>query len=178
VRVGGAAAVPRLDEVLDRWPEIRFNIDVKADDVVAPAVAAIEAAGARDRVLLASFSDRRMRLARQLAGPRVATSLAQKETARLWLASRWGGRVRLPAGAVAAQVPPVFRRLRVVDRRFIASCHAHGLQVHVWTVDDPAEMEGFLEAGVDGIMTDRIDVLREVFLRRGLWTEAEGLDHP
>jgi glycerophosphoryl diester phosphodiesterase len=178
VRVGGAAAIPRLDEVLERWPEVRFNIDVKADDAVGPTVAAVDAAGARDRVLLASFSDRRMRLARQLAGPRVATSLAQRETARLWLASRWGGRARLPESAVAVQVPPHFRRLRVVDRRFIAHSHAHGLQVHVWTVDDPAEMEGFLELGVDGIMTDRIDVLREVFLRRGLWTEAEGLDHP
>lgn len=178
VRVGGAAAVPRLDEVLDGWPEIRFNIDIKADAAVAPTVAAVESAAARDRVLLASFSDRRLRLARQLAGPRVATSLAQREVVRLWLASRWGRRVRLPVGAVAVQVPVRYRGLRVVDRRMLAHSHAHGLQVHVWTVDDPAEMEGLLDLGVDGIMTDRIDVLREVFLQRGLWTEAEGLDHP
>jgi glycerophosphoryl diester phosphodiesterase len=70
---------------------------------------------------------------------------------------------------VAVQVPVVQSRIRVVDRRFVAHAHRLGLQVHVWVVDDPAEMAGLLDLGVDGIMTDRITVLREVFLSRGLW---------
>ncbi|WP_244871701.1 glycerophosphodiester phosphodiesterase [Catellatospora sp. TT07R-123] len=173
VRVGGAAAVPRLDEVLDAWPEIRFNIDVKDDRAVEPTVAVVRARATPDQVLLASFSDARLRRVRELAGPAYATSLAQKETARLWLASRFGGRVKLPPSVVAAQVPVRFGAVRVVDRRFVAHAHRLGLQVHVWTIDDPAEMAGLLDLGVDGIMTDRIDVLREVFVDRGLWK-----DHP
>lgn len=173
VRVGGAAVVPRLDEVLDAWPEIRFKIDVKADAAVEPTVAVVHDRAAPEQVLLAAFSDTRLRRLRELAGPAYATSLAQRETARLWLASRVRRRLALPPSAVAAQVPIMFGRVRVVDRRFVSHAHALGLQVHVWTVDDPAVMEGLLDLGVDGIMTDRIDVLREVFTHRGLWKDRE-----
>ena len=189
VRVGGAAAVPRLDEVLDAWPQVRFNIDVKADAAAGPAVQAVQRAGAEDRVLLASFFDARLARLRTLAGPRVATSLGRRSVARLWLASRvpdlngparkvgparesgparagWRGRM---AGIAAAQVPPGRGRLTIVDRRFIDRAHRLGLQVHVWTIDDPDEMRRLLDLGVDGIMTDRVEVLRKVYADRGLW---------
>ncbi|GAB3807093.1 hypothetical protein GCM10027605_36670 [Micromonospora zhanjiangensis] len=78
VRVGGAAAVPRLDEVLGAWSDIRFNIDVKADGGIVPTVRTVERAGAGDRVLLASFSDTRLARLRVLAGPKVATSLGMR----------------------------------------------------------------------------------------------------
>lgn len=169
VRVGGAAAVPRLDDVLAAWPDVRFNIDVKADGVVGPAVAAVRSGGAGERVLLASFSDRRLAAVRELAGPSVATSLGQRGVARLRLASLPGLRLRLPSSVVAAQVPVRSGPVPVVDRRFVAYAHRLGLQVHVWTIDDPAEMDRLLDLGVDGIMTDRPEVLRDVFVRRGLW---------
>lgn len=70
---------------------------------------------------------------------------------------------------VAAQVPVRYGPLRVVDRRFVGRAHRLGLQVHVWTVDDPAVMHGLLDLGVDGIMTDHPEVLREVYLSRGVW---------
>jgi glycerophosphoryl diester phosphodiesterase len=169
VRVGGAAAIPRLDEVLDAWPEIRFNIDVKAGAGAAPTVDAVRRAGALDRVLLASFSDARLALLRRLAGPAVATSLGMRAVAALRLASLARTPLRLPASAVAAQVPVRHGRLRVVDRAFLARAHRLGLQVHVWTVDDPAEMNRLLDLGADGIMTDRVEVLRDVYAARGLW---------
>lgn len=169
VPLKGGGQIPKLADVLSRWPQIKFNIDVKSDAAVEPTVAAVEQAGAARRVLLASFSDTRLARIRALTGETVATSLAQNQVRRLWLASRIGWRVRLPACAVAVQVPVRHGRLRVVDRRFVAHAHSLGLQVHVWTVDDPAEMAGLLDLGVDGIMTDRIEVLREVFLERGLW---------
>jgi glycerophosphoryl diester phosphodiesterase len=71
---------------------------------------------------------------------------------------------------VAAQVPPRHGRLPVVDRRFLARAHGLGLQVHVWTIDDPAEMGRLLDLGVDGIMTDRPEVLRAVYESRGAWS--------
>jgi glycerophosphoryl diester phosphodiesterase len=161
--------VPRLDAVLARWPEIKFNIDVKSDAAVQPTLEAVDRAGAAGRVLLASFSDARIRRIRALSSGTIATSLAQNEVARLWLASRMRARMRVPESVVAVQVPVRHGPLRVVDRRFLTMSHRLGLQVHVWTIDDLTEMAGLLDLGVDGIMTDRIEVLREVFLERGLW---------
>jgi glycerophosphoryl diester phosphodiesterase len=168
VRIGGAAAVPRLDEVLEAWPHIRFNIDVKADAGAAPTVEAVRRAGAGARVLLASFSDARLTRIRALAGPDVATSIGLRSAVRLRLASLTGMPVRLPGSAVAVQVPVRRGAVPVVDRRFLALTHRLGRQVHVWTIDDPAEMHRLLDLGVDGIMTDRVEVLRDVYAARGL----------
>jgi glycerophosphoryl diester phosphodiesterase len=99
----------------------------------------------------------------------VATSLGQRAVARLRLASLTGGRIRLPASAVAVQVPTHAYRLPVVDTRFVRHAHRLGLQVHVWTIDDPTDMHDLLNLGVDGIMTDHIEVLRDVYLSRGCW---------
>jgi len=169
VRVGGASLVPRLDEMLNAWPEVRFNIDVKSDAVVEPAVAAVRHTGAEDRVLLASFSDARLARARTLAGPRVATSLGMRSVAQLRIASTAGLPLRPPPSAAAAQIPVRHGRVTVLTPRFLTYLHRLGLAVHVWTVDDPEEMERLLDMGVDGIMTDRIDVLRDVYTARGHW---------
>ncbi|WP_319462074.1 glycerophosphodiester phosphodiesterase [Micromonospora sp. RTP1Z1] len=169
VRVGGAAVVPRLDEVLAAWPEVRFNIDVKADGGVEPTIATVTRAGAGGRVLLASFSDARLTRLRALAGPKVATSLGMRGVARLRMASLHGRSLRLPPSVVAAQVPVRYGRIPVVDRRFLAYCHRIGLQVHVWTIDEPADMHDLLDLGVDGIMTDHVGVLRDVYRSRGHW---------
>lgn len=169
VRIGGAGAVPRLDEILDAWPKIRFNIDVKADAGAEPTVAAVRRAGAADRVLLASFSDARLTRIRALAGPAIATSLGMRTVIRLRLASPLGLPLRMPSSALAAQVPVEHGPVTVVNPRFLALAHRLGLQVHVWTIDDPAEMNRLLDLGVDGIMTDRLEVLRDVFTARGLW---------
>jgi glycerophosphoryl diester phosphodiesterase len=132
-------------------------------------VEAIRRSGAADRVLLASFSDARLATLRRLAGPAVATSLGMRAVARLRLVSLYGGRVRLPVSAVAAQVPVSHGRFPVVDRRFLRCCHRSGLQVHVWTVDSPAEIDRLLDLGVDGIMTDDLTALRDTYAARGKW---------
>jgi glycerophosphoryl diester phosphodiesterase len=171
IRSGGEPVVPRLDAVLDAWPDVRFNIDVKSDDAVAPVVDLVRRAGAVPRVLLAAFSDARTARMRAALGPDLATSLGQRGVAALWLASRLGrGGARATRGLAAAQVPPRSGRVTVVDRRFVAHAHRLGLQVHVWTIDEPAQMHHLLDLGVDGIMTDHITVLREVYRSRGCWT--------
>jgi glycerophosphoryl diester phosphodiesterase len=169
LRVGGAAAIPRLDETLDAWPEIHFNIDVKAVAAAAPAVDAVRSTAAFPRVLLASFSDDRLNAVRSLAGPDVATSMGMRSVAALRLTSWARLPVRLHPSVVAVQIPVRYGRIRLVDRSLLRKAHAIGLAVHVWTIDEPAEIHRLLDLGVDGIMTDRIDVLRDVYLERGLW---------
>jgi glycerophosphoryl diester phosphodiesterase len=169
LRVGGAAAVPRLDEVVDAWPQVRFNIDAKDDLAVGPVVDVVRRCHAEERVLLASFSDARLARMRKAAGASVATSLGMRGVASVWAGARTRVKRRLPGNVVAAQVPVRYGRLQVITPSFVRYCHRLGLQVHAWTIDDPTEMHYLLDLGVDGIMTDRIEVLRDVFIARGHW---------
>jgi glycerophosphoryl diester phosphodiesterase len=170
LRANGESLVPRLVDVLESWPECRLNIDMKADSAVDPTIESIWKVGARDRVLLASFNDRRIQWARRICGPRQATSMGQREVARLRIASLHGRHLAgFVPGVPAVQVPVRYRRIRVVDARFVNHAHRLGMQVHVWTIDDPAEIHELLDLGVDGIMTDRVEVLRDVLIARGTW---------
>ncbi len=170
VRVGGAPVVPRLDELLAAWPDRFFNIDMKADAVVEPAIEVIRKAGVLDRVLLTSFRDHRIARARAALGPDLATGIGAGGVTRFYLASRtgFGGRAAV-ACATAVQMPIGRGRVRLVDRRLVRYAHRLGLAVHVWTVDEADDIRGLLDVGVDGIMTDQIDVLRDVYTERGLW---------
>lgn len=169
VRLAGREPIPRLHDVLMALPEARFNIDVKSDAAVEPTLAVLRAAGGVDRVCLASFSGARLRLIRALC-PEVATSLSPAEVALLRLAPvRALQSVGARRGAVCVQVPVRRGRLKVVTQGFLRRAHRLGLQVHVWTVDDPDEMRWLLGIGVDGLVTDRPDVLRDVLTERGAW---------
>ncbi len=159
--------IPLLEDLLGTWPDLRVNIDLKHDASVAPLVDVIERTAAHDRVCAASFSGRRLARFRQLSGGRVCTAIAPGEIARLRAAG-----FRAPSGRFAgacAQVPVRQGPVLILDRRFVDTAHRHGLPVHVWTIDDPAEMERLLDLDVDGIMTDRPSVLKEVLVRRGVW---------
>ncbi len=166
-RVDGHA-IPLLADILDAWPDARVNVDAKHDAAVAPLVEVIRRLAAHDRVCVAAFSDRRLARFRRLTDGGVCTAAGPGGIARLRLAS-FG-----PPGrrqAACAQVPVHFGRVRIVDPSFIGACHRRGLQVHVWTVDEAAEMERLLDLGVDGIMTDHPAVLKEVLSARGQWTD-------
>ncbi len=169
--VDGREPIPRLNELLAAWPELRINIDPKQDNAVDPLVAALRAHDAIDRVCIGSFSDARVRRIRAALGPRVCTSGGPKEIARIYLASRTSvARLRPPDGVHCAQVPVRQWPIPLVDERFVAYCHRHGLHVHVWTIDDASEMERLLDLGVDGLMTDRPIILKQVLQRRNAWT--------
>jgi glycerophosphoryl diester phosphodiesterase len=166
-RIGGEEAPVRLDELLEAYPDVRVNIDAKEDAVVEALARVVERAGAVDRVCMASFSDARLARLRALLGPRLCTSAGPRGVARLRLAAT-GAPVRAP-GIPCVQVPTRARGLRLVDRRFVTTAHRAGIAVHVWTIDDADEMGRLLDLGVDGIMTDRPDVLRDVLVARGQW---------
>jgi glycerophosphoryl diester phosphodiesterase len=178
VRVGGVEHVPRLDEVLGTWPGLRVNIDVKDWTAVAPLAEVIARTGAVDRVCVSSFDDRRSAAVRGLLGStlaaRLATSPGQWGVARWRLASLLPGglgarrAVRDGSPAVAVQVPAGAGPLRVVTQRSVRVAHANGLQVHVWTVNEAAQMHQLLDLGVDGLITDRSDTLLDVLRERAV----------
>ncbi|WP_329189177.1 glycerophosphodiester phosphodiesterase [Streptomyces sp. NBC_01428] len=167
-RVAGSEPVPLFEELLETFPEVRWNVDVKAEPALLPLLDLIGRADAWDRVCVGSFSEARVVRAQHLAGPRLATSFGTRGVLNLRLRS-WGVPAAVRRSAIAAQVPEAQSGVPVVDRRFVRAAHARGLQVHVWTVNEPQRMHRLLDLGVDGIMTDHIDTLRKVLEDRGSW---------
>jgi glycerophosphoryl diester phosphodiesterase len=180
-RIRGREPIPLLEDVLAAFGDCEINIDVKAGSGVGPTLDALRRTQSWHRVRLASFSHRRLQALRAAAGPRVATALSPQEIVELrlsarWPTPRWDGRDR--AGSLArvggmprqaAQVPSAAGLLTIVDRRFVEDAHHAGVDVHVWTVNRRAQMIRLLDLGVDGIITDRADVLRDVLQERGQW---------
>jgi len=167
-RVDGREPIPLLEDLLTAWPDVRVNIDPKHDGAAEPLAAAIVRTRSVDRVCVGAFSDRRIGVVRSLVGPALCTSMGPREVAQLVSASRGlpgGGRLRSPC----AQVPPNQGRVPLVTARLVETAHRLGVQVHVWTIDDGDEMARLLDLGVDGIMTDRPQVLKDVLTARGEW---------
>ena len=166
-RVQGTEPVPLLEDLLGLWPDVRVNIDPKHDAAVDPLVDVIRRTGSLDRVCIGAFSDRRLARIRGLLGPRLCTSMGPRQVARLLATSRG-----LPVGrftAACIQVPARRGPVPLVTKRFLEAAHHRNLPVHVWTINDPDEMRQLLDLGVDGIMTDAPDVLKQVLDERAVW---------
>ncbi len=172
--VAGTDPIMRLDELLEELPHTRINIDPKSDAAIGPLAEVIRRTGAVERVCVCSFSDYRTRQVRSRIEGHLCTGAGPRGVARLITA---GALARLPqpksfAGSFdfqVAQVPVKLRGLPVVRPKFLAAAKWLGVAVHVWTIDSAAEMQRLLDMGVDGIMTDRPSVLREVMIKRGHW---------
>ena len=169
-RVDGREPIPLLEELLGAWPDVRVNIDAKRDETVEPLAAALRRLGAVERVCVGAFSGSRLAKIRRLLGPSLCTSMSPAEVVRLRVGSLVPRGAALARSAAACvQVPVRQGPLPILDHRTLALSHELGLPVHVWTIDDPVEMGRLLDLGVDGIMTDRPAVLKDVMTVRGLW---------
>lgn len=172
-RIGADERVPLLTDVLDAWPGARLNIDLKAPGTALPLWRLVEERGLHDQVCVGSFSQRSISEFRRLSRGTVATAAAQAGTALARFAPRvLTALLRTPADVF--QVPPTVtlrgRVVPVVTPRLVQAAHRYGKQVHVWTIDDASEMHRLLDLGVDGLVSDRIDVLKDVLVERGSWT--------
>jgi glycerophosphoryl diester phosphodiesterase len=170
-RVGESDPIPRLDEVLAAWPQLRWNIDAKAESVVGPLVETLARTRTAGRVCLASFRDRRVRRLQAAVGPDVCSAPGSAAVAALRLGSLAPRLIpsRRPTTFGAVQVPIRWAGVPIVDERFVDLVHRRGLALHVWTVDEESAMEGLIDLGADGIMTDHPARLRRVLERRGCW---------
>jgi glycerophosphoryl diester phosphodiesterase len=160
----------RLEALYEAFPDARLNIDVKSDDAVEATCAVVRAQDAIGRTCLSAFSHARLARIRAIL-PDVTTSASAREVTatRLLPLPLLRGSAR-PRGQ-CLQVPVRRGPIEVVTPRFVRRAHAMGLQVHVWTVDEAAEIHRLLDLGVDGIITDRTDVLKDVLVARGSWKD-------
>jgi glycerophosphoryl diester phosphodiesterase len=165
--------IPKLEDILGTWPALCWNIDVKRPEATHEVVEAIRRTASAGRVLVTSFSGRRVARLRAALKDEVATGAGRPAIAALVLAGRLG-LAPIRTRAVAAQVPVRYLGARVVDKAFVRACHRAGAQVHVWTVDEEGEMARLLDLGVDGVMTDRPTVLKGLMAKRGQWASGSG----
>ncbi len=168
--VDGREPIPLLEDLLGSFPEARLNIDCKTDAAEEALARTIERTSSIHRVCVGAFSAARLRRLRARLGEALCTSLGPSEVVRWLTASTTGPRSLMPA-VPCAQVPTTQSGIPVVTERTVAVAHAHGMAVHVWTIDDETEMRRLLDLGVDGIMTDRPAVLKDVLVSRGEWTD-------
>jgi glycerophosphoryl diester phosphodiesterase len=167
--VAGREPIPLLADLLEHFGQARFNVDLKSDDAVRPLADLVERTRAHDRVCVGAFSERRLAAFRRLVTRPVATAYGPVGVTFARYAPGHLAWRLLQGRGDALQVPHRHRGLRIVTPGFVARAHAAGRPVHVWVVDDPQEMELLLDLGVDGLFTDRTDLLREVLTRRGQW---------
>ena len=167
-RVGGEP-IPLLEDVLGTWPEARVYIDAKDAGAIEPLLQAVDRTGAHDRVCVGAFSSLRAHQLRRLSARRICTWAGKSGIVRLRLGSLGAPALPFAPMAGSIQVPVRYGPVPLVDGRFLAEARARGIAVHVFTVDDPAEMARLLDLGVDGILSNRPTVLRDVFRARGIW---------
>ncbi len=169
-RISDRERIPTLASLFERFPDVCFNIDIKSETAINPLVDLIRLMNAYDRVCVASFSGKRMTTFRSRMDREVATAFGPAAVALARFSPRGLVADRMLRGrGHAFQVPHGRGRVVVVTEAFVAKAHAAGRPVHVWTVDDPAEMNHLLDLGVDGLITDRTDLLRDVLQQRGQW---------
>ncbi|MFF2346682.1 glycerophosphodiester phosphodiesterase [Pseudarthrobacter sp. NPDC058119] len=184
-RINGREPIPTFDELVSQLPDAHLNLDVKDWRSVQSTAAAIERHQVHHRVLVTSFSDRRRRAVLKLLSRPVASSAGVASNALFTLLGPMLPRPvfhrlmrRVLRDVHALQVPVRYGRVPVVTPGFIRRAHDLGLVVHVWTINDAGEMHRLLQLGVDGIVTDRADLLRDVLRTRGQWPAGPGGDRP
>lgn len=170
-RIAGTEPIPQVEELLGAWPDVRFNIDVKDMPAARPLAEVIRRTAAWDRVCITSFSAARLRATRELLDRPVC--MATSPVGAAALRSGLPGKVLAQAFARrsvrCAQLP-----IRMATGPLIRRAHDAGLVVHVWTVNDAETMSALLDLGVDGIMTDQTELLREVMISRDQWHPRAG----
>lgn len=157
---GAGLRIPTLEELAQTFPTAMLTLDLKQSGIEKLLADAVHRLNLWDRVIVGSFSDTRIRKFRKLTGRRVATSSGPRETLRAMASARRGRPVSVPADAL--QVPEIYGRIQVVTPKLVRAAHDGGKQVHVWTVNDADDMKRLLAMGVDGIITDRPDTLKDV----------------
>ncbi|MFZ5855691.1 MAG: glycerophosphodiester phosphodiesterase [Chloroflexota bacterium] len=163
---GQGITIPTLESVFERFPEYRMNIEIKQAEpsIAQPFCDLIRAHNMQDKILVASFKDEALAEFRETC-PEVATSGSRGQIKPfIYMHLAFLGRL-YPPNFSAVQLPIEDSGITLLTSRFVNVAHARGLWVDAWTIDDPAEMRMLIDIGVDGIITDRPDLLMEVLAR-------------
>nr|WP_218847299.1 glycerophosphodiester phosphodiesterase [Psychromicrobium silvestre] len=172
LRIGGLEPIPSFEEMVTAFPSARINFDIKDRASVRPLIEVIEKYSLHERICVASFSDRRRRavlskLSKATTSSGGMASIAAFVLLSGWLPRRWLRHILHDVNCL--QLPVTWGPFRLVTEGSVRRAHLLGMKLHVWTINDRAKMHALFDLGVDGVMTDRADLLAEVMRERGYW---------
>lgn len=159
--LGFGNPIPTLEQALEAFPDVQFNLDLKSDATILPTVAVIEKLQAHSRVLISSFSEKRRLTAFKLLSKPVRSSAGTSKVLKLYFASLFGLKAlfkRIARGSTALQVPPRKGVIRFDSPRFILNSKSAGLEIHFWTINSTFQMKRLVKLGANGIVTDHADL--------------------
>ena len=165
--IDGKSEIPLLKELLSEFPTARFNIDPKDDRVAEPLADAIKDTASVSRICVSSFSDRRNQNISRLVGNNLCMGVGPSGVARIRVGKFTKNSSVLNGQCV--QVPVSMKGVPLITETFIKRVHSLGKVIHAWTINEPDEMRRLLDLGVDGIMTDKPQVLKDVLIHRNEW---------
>ena len=171
LRLNNGEPIPRLADVLEALPHALFNIDMKREDGMKPLATFLNTHPEAHRIVAASFVGKRLKALKQLVKHPVRVTAVQNDIIRIMLIG-----LGMPLSAptvLAVQVPLSHFGIPIVTKWFVRHCHKLGIKVHVWTIDDEMVMRKLIDLGVDGVMTDRPSLLKQVCLEKNCWLERE-----
>lgn len=171
ITVAGSEPIPLLVELLEEFPEHFFNVDLKEENAIEPLVELIKTTGCHERLCVGSFSLRRLAAFRRQIDRPIATAYSIPEVVAAKLGSYWPRLLRLPGAAlqIPVRTPLVGVPVPVLSRRLLKAAHAADVRVQIWTVNDADLMCDLIWTGVDGLMSDRVAVLKSVSQELGCW---------
>ena len=172
IRLHNGEPIPKLADVLDALPEAIFNIDIKRADGTKPLADFLSSHSQAHRIVAASFVGKRLRALKGLVDRAIPVTAVQNDIIRIKLIS-WGLPLS-PPDVIAVQVPIQHYGIKIVTPAFVKQCQALGIKVHVWTIDDEDEMRWLIDIGVDGVMTDRPSLLKQICLEKNCWLKRDG----
>jgi glycerophosphoryl diester phosphodiesterase len=167
---GQGMGIPTLEELLTTFPNHGVIVDLKEEELETPLWQLIERLGSHHRLIVGSFSSTRVQRFRMISGGSVAVSGGPNEITRLMAAARFG--VEPTVEVQAMQVPVSWYGVPVITKRFVETAHRMGVLVHAWTINEPSEAERLLSLGVDGLITDRPDLMSAVVTAGGAVTSG------
>lgn len=160
--IGFGKRIPSLEEALQDFPSARFNLDVKSKAAVASIAEVVNRLSSQKRILISSFSDQRSLQTAKLIEGEVRTSAGTLRVLGLWISCALGATPlyrALGRKVDALQIPVSRSGLRFDSKRFVSMALNTGLEVHYWTINDPAEVQRLQGLGATGIVTDRCDLV-------------------
>jgi len=171
LRLNNGERIPRLSEALDALPEALFNIDIKRADGTKPLANFLNTHPQAHRVVAASFVGARLKELKSLVKKPVPVTAVQNDIIRIMLIGL-GLPLKRP-DVVAVQVPISHYGIPIVTKWFVRQCHKLNIKIHLWTIDDEKQMRWLIDLGVDGVMTDKPSLLKEVCLDKGCWLDRD-----
>ncbi len=169
LRVDGTDPIPRFEEVMSSWPDLRVVIDLKSDSVVPPLLRFLGSSSCWHRVCTGTYGGKGMAALKAEFGDKLCTALPMREMMRLRFASYGLPTWRFSDDCI--QAPPQRHRMTILDRRFVKAAHARDLPIQAWTINARDKMNHLLDIGVDAIMTDEAEILKAVMIERGIWRD-------